>query len=200
MRNMPDKAFDLAIVDPPYGYRSNNTAILNFRKASADNWNTAPSSEYWKELERVSQHQIVWGGNYFPELWARGSCRGFIIWYKQNPVPNFADCELAWSSFDRNAQVIKYRYYGNHEGATTKAPNVFHPTQKPVELYRYILREYAKPGWTILDTHVGSGSSLIACEELGYEYAGYEINQDYYEKASKRLKTAQLGLFSEAVL
>lgn len=196
MHEMPDKAFDLAIVDPPYGYRHKSTAILNFRKKVNADWNIAPSKEYWRELFRVSKNQIVWGGNYFPELWGRG-CRGFIIWYKQNPVPNFADCEMAWTSYDINARVFRYRYYGNHEGGTNKAPNIFHPTQKPVELYRWLLHEYAQPGDTILDTHVGSGSSLLACIELGFQYTGYEIDKDYFDKAKARLAAAPLGLFNE---
>ena len=195
MKDTPDKFFNLAIVDPPYGYRTEKTGILNFRKqASEKEWNVAPTNEYWQELKRVSKNQIVWGGNYFPELWVNG-CRCFIYWHKGNPVPNFADGELAWTSFDKNAKQCDYRYYGNLEGKSS-AGDKFHPTQKPVYLYEWILKEFAEDGNLILDTHVGSGSSRIACHKAGLVYVGTEIDTEYYEKQEARFKnfTAQLTL------
>jgi len=196
LKRFNDNYFDLAIVDPPYGFRTAKTGILNFRKgANEKDWNVAPTAEYFDELKRVSKNQIVWGGNYFPELWVNG-CRGFIYWHKGNPVPNFADGELAWTSFDRNAKQCDYRYYGNLEGKTS-ALDKFHPTQKPIYLYEWLLKEYAEEGNLILDTHLGSGSSRIAAYKGGFNFVGFEIDCDYYEKQEKRFNDfkSQLRLF-----
>jgi site-specific DNA-methyltransferase (adenine-specific) len=196
LKRYADNHFDLAIVDPPYGFRTAKTGILNFRKgANEKDWNVAPTAEYFDELKRVSKNQIVWGGNYFPELWVNG-CRGFIYWHKGNPVPNFADGELAWTSFDRNAKQCDYRYYGNLEGKTS-ASDKFHPTQKPIYLYEWLLKEYADEGNLILDTHLGSGSSRIAAYKGGFNFVGFEIDQEYYEKQEKRFNDfkSQLRLF-----
>lgn len=142
MARYPDKYFDIAIVDPPYGYGNKETNILNFRqKEQHREWNIAPSEQYFKELFRVSKNQIIWGGNYFPFIWNYGG-RCFIYWHKGNPVENFADGELAWTSFDKNAKQFDYRYYGNLEGKTSTSEK-FHPTQKPVALYKWILDKYA---------------------------------------------------------
>jgi site-specific DNA-methyltransferase (adenine-specific) len=196
MSRYPDKFWDLAIVDPPYGYRQEGTAILNFRMESGEkNWNVAPTPDYFKELKRVSKNQIVWGGNYFPELWGEG-CRGFIFWHKANPVPNFADGELAYTSFDVNARMFDYRYYGNIEGKSAAVAK-FHPTQKPIDLYRWILTNYADEGNKILDTHMGSQSSRIAAFNMGFDYWGWEIDKEYFDKGNQRFKeqTAQIQLF-----
>jgi site-specific DNA-methyltransferase (adenine-specific) len=187
MSRYEDNYFDLAIVDPPYGYGNKNTKILNFRqKKQHREWNTAPNDKYFKELFRVSKKQIIWGGNYFPFLWKKG-CRGFIFWYKGNPVPNFADGELAWTSFDKNAKQFNYRYYGNLEGNTSTSKK-FHPTQKPIALYEWLLMNYAKEGDKILDTHLGSGSIAIACHNLGYDLTACELDKEYYEAAMKRIQ------------
>lgn len=187
MKQFPDKFFDLAVVDPPYGFKTEKTGILNFRKGEQEKeWNVAPNSEYFDELKRVSKNQIVWGGNYFPELWVNG-CRGFIYWHKGNPVPNFADGELAWTSFDRNAKQCDYRYYGNLEGKSS-AGDKFHPTQKPIYLYEWIFKEYAEGGDLILDTHLGSGSSRIAANKAGLDFVGFEIDREYYDNGNKRFK------------
>ena len=196
MARYPDKHFDLAVVDPPYGYGTKKTGILNFRmEAKEKEWNTAPTLEYFTELIRVSKNQIVWGGNYFSCLWELGG-RCFIYWHKGNPVPNFADGELAWTSFDRNAKQFEYRYYGNLEGKTS-ASNKFHPTQKPVALYDWIFNNYAKPGDLILDTHLGSGSSRIAAYKNKLNFVGCELDKDYYEAQEKRFQTfkSQLTIF-----
>ena len=186
MKTFKDKQFSLAIVDPPYGFRTEKTGILNFRKGKQERqWNVAPTAEYFDELKRVSKNQIVWGGNYFPELWVNG-CRCFIYWHKENPVPNFADGELAWTSFDRNAKQCDYRYYGNLEGKSS-AGYKFHPTQKPIYLYKWILKEFAKEGDTILDTHFGSLSIGIACHDLKFDLTAIELDKDYYEQAKQRL-------------
>jgi len=198
MARYEDNYFDLAIVDPPYGYWNKKTDILNFRqKEQHRNWNVAPNEEYFKELFRVSKNQIIWGGNYFPFIWGFGG-RCFIYWHKGNPVPNFADGELAWTSFDKNAKQYDYRYYGNLEG-NTSAGKKFHPTQKPISLYEWLLMNYAKDGFRILDTHLGSGSIAIACHNLGYDLTGYELDKEYYDNAIIRIKNhqAQTRIFWE---
>jgi site-specific DNA-methyltransferase (adenine-specific) len=193
---MPDNFFELAIVDPPYGYGDAKTDILNFRqKEQHKNWNIAPTDEYFIELMRVSSNQIIWGGNYFPCIWTRGG-RCFIYWHKGNPVSNFADGELAWTSFKQNARQFDFRYYGNLEGSGS-ANKKFHPTQKPVKLYEWLLDNYAKEGDRILDTHLGSGSIAIACHNRGFDLTAYEIDKDYFEATTKRIQDhiAQLTLF-----
>jgi len=194
MGAMRDKQFDLAIVDPPYGIgfgefnRTNKASDGTRYKANKyknDKWDDSiPTDKYFSELMRISENQIVWGGNYFPYLWQNG-CKGFIFWYKGNPVPNFADGELAWTSFNKVAKQLDYRYYGNLEG-NTSASDKIHPTQKPVFLYKWLLQNYAEKGQTILDTHLGSGSIAIACWDMGFDLTGYEIDKEYYDRACKR--------------
>ena len=196
MMEMSDNQFDLAIVDPPYGIgfgefnRTNKDSTGKRYKANKykqGDWDTnIPKDMYFKELIRVSKNQIIWGGNYFPYIWKNG-CKGFIFWYKGNPVPNFSDGELAWTSFNKVAKQFDYRYYGGLEGKTS-ASNKIHPTQKPISLYEWLLMNYAKERDTILDTHLGSGSIAIACHNLGYDLTGYEIDKDYYEAAKKRIE------------
>jgi site-specific DNA-methyltransferase (adenine-specific) len=199
MEKMQDNQFDLAIVDPPYGIgfgefnRTNKTTDgtrVKANKYKQSNWDDSiPTDEYFTQLKRVSKNQIVWGANYFPTLWIKG-CKGFIFWYKGNPVPNFSDGELAFTSFNKVAKQFNYRYYGGLEGNTT-ASNKIHPTQKPIQLYEWILMNYAKEGDKILDTHLGSGSIAIACDNLGYDLTGYELDKDYFRAATKRLKEHQ---------
>jgi len=196
MKEMSDNQFDLAIVDPPYGIgfgefnRTNKDSFGNRFKANKykqGDWdNEIPKDEFFYEVIRVSKNQIIWGGNYFPCLWKKG-CRGFIFWYKGNPVPNFSDGELAWTSFNKVAKQFDFRYYGALEGKTSASKKV-HPTQKPVALYEWLLMNYAKEGDTILDTHLGSGSIAIACHNLGYDLTGYEIDKEYFEAATKRIE------------
>ena len=193
MARYEDNYFDLAIVDPPYGYGDKKTNILNFRQNEQHReWNIAPNEYYFKELFRVSKNQIIWGGNYFPFIWGFGG-RCFIYWHKGNPVSNFADGELAWTSFDKNAKQYDYRYYGNLEG-NTSASKKFHPTQKPISLYEWLLMNYAKEGDKILDTHLGSGSIALACHNLGFDLTACELDTEYYTKAMKRLKQHQQQL------
>ena len=202
MARYPDNYFDLAIVDPPYGYGNKKTDILNFRqKEQHREWNTAPNEEYFKELFRVSKNQIIWGGNYFPFIWGFGG-RCFIYWHKGNPVPNFADGELAWTSFDKNAKQCDYRYYGNLEG-NTSASKKLHPTQKPKALYQWLITNYAKQGDKILDTHLGSGSIAIAIdsvnkiEKMNLTLTACELDKEYFDKAMDRIDrhTRQHTLF-----
>ena len=195
MARYEDNYFDLAIVDPPYGIgfgefnRTNKDSSGKRYKANKykqSNWDDEiPTNEYFIELKRVSKNQIVWGGNYFPYLWKNG-CKGFIFWFKGNPVPNFADGELAYTSFNKVAKQFSYRYYGNLEG-NTSAQEKYHPTQKPIALYEWLLMNYAKEGDKILDTHLGSGSIAIACHNLGYDLTACELDKEYYNAAIKRI-------------
>ena len=192
MKRMPDKCFDLAIVDPPYGVGDNKLTAggswaAKYKTGDAA-WDIAPSQEYFLELFRVSKNQIVWGGNYF----SLPSTRGFVVWDKVSHMPTMADCEYAWTSFDTNAKVYKGMRAGRQTGE-----NRIHICQKPIKLYRWLLDRYAKPGDKILDTHLGSGSSRIAAHQLGFDFTGYELDKDYYEAQEKRFSLAiqQQSLF-----
>lgn len=188
MATLPDKAFDLAIVDPPYGIgiSSNPVRQLHAKKI----WDYAiPDEEYFAELKRVSVNQIIWGGNYFLDY--LGASQGFLIWDKVQPHDfSLAMCELAWSSIQSPAKMWKRSVLAEKDK--------IHPTQKPVALYEWLLTNYAKPGQRILDTHLGSGSSAIACNNLGFELVGCELDPDYYAAACKRIHqaTAQERLFA----
>jgi len=204
MKQYPDKYFDLAIVDPPYGLgmggNLNVNAKVNYKNK---NWDTEiPSDEYFDELQRVSKNQIVWGGNYFPHLWQNG-CKGFICWNKLNHHDNRADVEMAWTSFNKLAKYVEYMWDGNRYGTKGNIQGVgkptirIHPTEKPIFLYDWLLSNYAKEGDSILDTHLGSGSSRIASYKGGFDFVGFEIDKEYYEAQEKRYKefTSQLRLF-----
>jgi site-specific DNA-methyltransferase (adenine-specific) len=187
MARYPDNYFELAIVDPPYGYRTKQTKNINFRQKSKG-WNVAPPKQYFDELQRVSKNQIVWGGNYFPYLW-KDIQRGFIVWNKDNPVKNFADVELAWTSFDALPEYYYYAWGGLSDGirGRNKKHKNIHPTQKPVKLYEWLLMQYAKEGDKILDTHLGSGSIAIACHNRGFDLTACELDKEYFYAATKRL-------------
>ena len=205
MARYPDKYFELAIVDPPYGInfgefnrtnKDSNGVRYKANKYKQDDWDDSiPNDDYFKELFRVSQNQIVWGGNYFPYLWENG-CKGFVFWYKHQPVDNFSKGELAWTSFNKPANCFDFQYYGGLQG-NTKAESKIHPTQKPRELYKWLLDKYAKQGDKILDTHLGSGSIAIACHDYGFDLTACELDAEYYEKAIQRIKnhTNQTNLF-----
>ena len=201
MAEYPDNYFDLAIVDPPYTDDcSNMKNYLNEMRGNNYNLEAlegAPKESYFNELFRVSKNQIIWGGNYFPYIWSFGG-RCFIYWHKGNPVENFADGELAWASFDKNAKQFDFKYYGNLEGNTSASIKV-HPTQKPVKLYSWLLQNYSSPEHKILDTHLGSASHAIAWHyfQKGGEFVGFELDEEYFEKSIKRIEqeTAQISLF-----
>ena len=185
MSRYSDNYFDLAIVDPPYG-------ILNKTKRGGDHkfnmkeysqWDIKPNSNYFEELFRVSKNQIIWGGNYFGELWGKNEFnKGFIIWDKNQPesLNNFSMAEMAWSSFDRPSKIFRY--------SVRKNRNKIHPTQKPVELYEWLLKLYAKKGDQILDTHLGSGTIAIACYKAGLNLTACEISEIYYKKSLQKIK------------
>lgn len=193
MKKIPDKYFDLAIVDPPYGIETKGHAQDRFRMGkSLEKVNDAkPSKLYFDELFRVSKNQVIWGYNHLSDFLP--SCREFIFWYKHNPVDTYADGELAWTSFNKTAVCFDYPYYG----FVNREAGKFHPTQKPVVLYDWILNRYAKQGDKILDTHLGSGSSRIAAYNLEFDFVGFEIDKEYFDLQEKRFQehTKQYNLF-----
>jgi site-specific DNA-methyltransferase (adenine-specific) len=182
---LPDDYFDLAIVDPPYGILSKTKrgGDKKFNMAEYTAWDIRPQDEYFVELQRVSKNQIVWGGNYFPILWTtQPTTRCFVVWDKKQPeaLNNFSMGELAWTSFDRPAKIFEYSVRRNR--------GKIHPTQKPVALYEWLLRMFAKPGMKILDTHLGSGTIGVACSNSGYSLVGIEISSEYVQKATEFIK------------
>lgn len=186
MARFPDKYFDLAITDPPYGININASGRLGHYGGKGKKWDDkTPDEKYFTELVRVSKNQIVWGGNYFD----LPPSRHFLIWDKQQPEGvSFAGCEYAWSSFDESAKIFRQRPQGDDR---------IHPTQKPVQLYKWLLTNYAKAGDKILDTHIGSGSSRIAAYNMGFDFYGTELDPDYFQAMEKRFKeqTKQSSLF-----
>lgn len=198
MKSLPDKYFDLCIADPPYGIgmgtynRTNKTPQGTRYKANryhhAEWDNNIPTEELFEELFRVSKEVIIWGGNYFPMLWGEG-CKGFIFWDKKQPVDNFSDGELAYTSFNKPAKCFRYPYYGN----INSEKNRIHPTQKPVALYSWILDNYANQGDKIFDPFLGSGSSRIAAYKKGFDFYACELDKDYYEAQEERFRRECLG-------
>lgn len=213
MRKMTDKMFDLAVVDPPYGIgrmsmnytksgsiRTHGNAAAkrrDYRKKS--DWDIKPNKEYFDELMRVSKYQIIWGGNYFSDMLPPS--KGFICWDKrvcEHMTNDFSDCEYAWISKGLGvARMFRYCWNGMLQGNMKNKEERFHPTQKPVALYDWIFQHYAKPGYKILDTHLGSGSSRIAAYDANLDFVGYEIDKEYFDKQEERFAkhTAQLSLF-----
>ena len=184
MKQCEDKQFDLAIVDPPYGIGMDggNVGYKGFNNFEKKGWDKAiPEQEYFEELFRISKNQIVWGGNYF----GLPATRCFLVWDKGEGFYNrtYAECELAWTSFDKN--TVKYKRdplaKGDYKGK-------IHPTQKPVALYKWILDKYAKQGDKILDTHLGSGSIALACHDYGFDLTACELDKEYFDKAIQRIK------------
>ena len=205
MRTVPDKYFDLAIVDPPYGIgesgKTNKSrgklAIAKDYKPFAGGDIEPPKKEYFQELERISKNQIIWGANHFIDLIGKRSpC--WIVWDKENGESDFADCELAYSSFSSAVRKFQFRWSGMLQGDMKNKEIRVHPTQKPVKLYQWLLQNYAKPEFKILDTHLGSGSSAIAAHYFGVaEFVGTELDEDYYKACCERFDnaTAQEALF-----
>jgi len=206
MKAAPDNHWDLAIVDPPYGikedgHRENNRSKLakstKFHKALWDQM--APEENYFRELERVSKNQIVWGGNHLSGRIQRDSpC--WIVWDKHT-TGGFADCELAYTSFSSSVRKFDYPWNGmiqGFHGSKSKNQKRIHPTQKPIELYNWILHKYAKEGDRILDTHLGSGSIAIACYYMGFDLTGAELDPDYYaammDRIARETRQQELGL------
>ena len=204
MATVPDKYFDLAIVDPPYGIGMSNsnkrtkpsrpnsyTHYPDFRYHET-NWDDAiPSEDYFTELFRVSKNQIIWGANYFCKYLPSGT--GWIFWNKKNGLDNcFSDGEFAYSSKGVQSKYFECSTFHDLKGGKDR----IHPTQKPVKLYEWILTNYAKKGQRILDTHLGSGSSAIAAHYFGVDFVGCELDKDYFDAAKARfdMATRQLAM------
>ncbi|MBE5791648.1 MAG: site-specific DNA-methyltransferase [Clostridiales bacterium] len=204
MARYPDKYFDLAIVDPPYysgperrnyyGQKVSKTGVFRSYNPSTRQW-TVPDKTYFNELIRVSKHYIIWGCNYFDYPFQCGR----IIWDKCNGKSTFSDAEIAATDLSRTVRLFPFMWNGMMQGKSIEEGRVaqgnkklneirIHPTQKPVALYEWLLTKFAEPGWRIIDTHVGSGSSLIACSRMGYEATGFEIDIQYYLSAAKRIE------------
>lgn len=202
----PDKYFDLAIVDPPYGIGESGSKSMSrggarigpkfkggksfvpgkYYKPFTGLDKEPPNLDYFREIKRVSKNRIIWGANHFiSRIGEDSSC--WIVWDKENGETDFADCELAWTSFKTAVRKVNFKWAGFLQGNMAEREKRIHPTQKPVAMYRWLLENYAKPGDLILDTHVGSASSLIACESMGFDYVGYEIDADYYAAAKNRM-------------
>jgi site-specific DNA-methyltransferase (adenine-specific) len=204
MKEMPDNTYDLAIVDPPYGIGWDKDNLEQYNSKSCDAWkgrkpkgytkkdwdSKTPSKEYFNQLNRVSKNQIIWGGNYF-NLKPTG---GWIVWDKGVVMPTFSDGEMAWQSLSNSMKIIKLLWAGYRKCEETSR---IHPTQKPVKLYEWLLDNYAKEGDKILDTHLGSGSIALACHNRKFDLDAWEIDQEYYNNANKRLEQhmAQTTLF-----
>jgi len=180
LKDTPDNFYELAIVDPPYGIGISRNPVR--QQQEKKQWDNAiPDKEYFDELFRVSKNQIIWGGNYFIEYLQNTRC--FICWdKKQSEKFSLAMCEMAWTSFDETAKCFYLRVVG---ADITKR---IHPTQKPVTLYKWLLKNYAKEGDKILDTHLGSGSIAIACHYMGFELTGCELDEEYYNQSMERIK------------
>lgn len=204
MAEIPDKYFELAIVDPPYfsgpekreyyGRAVSPIGVQRTYDKATQHWQV-PGKDYFDELFRISQNQIIWGVNYFDYPFGPGR----IVWDKCNGTNTFSDCEIAYCSLHDSVRIYRYMWNGMMQGKSiteghiqqgNKALNEkrIHPTQKPVNLYKMLLLKYAKPGDKILDTHAGSASSLIACRELEYDHMGFEIDEHYFNLAQKRLE------------
>lgn len=191
MARYPDKYFDLAIVDPPYGINIEQRIFKDDKKWDIE----TPNQEYFKELFRVSKNQIIWGGNYFINNLYPTKC--FLIWDKKiTKTHTFSMCEFAWTSFDSNSKVFYQPPVGNRGFYNIDGERI-HPTQKSIDLYKWQLSMYANPGDKILDTHLGSGSIAIACHDYGFDLTACELDPEYYEAAMKRLQQhqSQLSIF-----
>jgi len=204
MKDLPDDYFDLAIADPPYSHEESRVNIQGGRfhkgrfnryrsvdgvEIDIDEWDKAPSDEFFTELFRVSKNQIIWGANYFPNMPAT---RCFIVWKKHIPEKfSMAMCEYAWTSFAANAKIVEFRQMSK------KNDTRFHPTQKPIELYAWLLENYAKEGDLIFDPMIGSQSSRIAAYKMGFDYVGCEAEPLYFNKGNERFAKQCLGEYKQ---
>lgn len=194
MATVPDKYFDLAIVDPPYGIGAGSISFKNCSSKSEKKyfrekcWDIKPNRSYFDELFRISKNQIVWGGNYFLDYLPSTRC--MIFWDKTIHGNSYADGELAWTSFDKNVRYFRENI------AQTNSEGRIHPTQKSIKLYEWLLTNYAKKGQKVFDSHLGSGSSAIAAHYFGVDFVGCELDKDYFEAAKARfdMATKQLAM------
>ena len=195
MCDMPDKCVDLVLTDPPYGVDIGNQSQGKGGVAikidyGINDWDKRPpTKDVFKELFRISKNQIIFGGNYFVEHLKTSPC--WIIWNKDNGESDFADCELAWTSFNSAVRIIKYRWAGMLQQKGVKKEKRVHPTQKPVGVMEWILNNYSKKNDIILDAYLGSGTVAIACKKLNRKYIGIEQEKKYCDIAEKRLSAVQ---------
>lgn len=199
LKELPDNSVDLVLTDPPYGInfgtfnRTNTDAKGNRYKADEykqGDWDKEfDFTPFWEAIKNKSEHQIIWGGNYFPCLWTKPT-KGIIFWQKNQPCKNFSDGELAWTSYNKVARCFDYSYYGNIEG-NTSASKKYHPTQKPLQLFKRLLEDYLPDGGTVLDPFSGSGTTALACHDLGYDFICIEKDPDYHKTSVERLEAHQ---------
>ena len=201
MRTLPDKCFQLAIADPPYGIGEDgakNHSRSNCAKATEytpKDWDkSAPGKEFFAELCRVSKYQIIWGANHFIENLPTQNASCWVVWDKENGENDFADCELGWTNFPSAVRRFKFRWAGMLQGNMANKEERIHPTQKPVALYAWLLRHYAKPGDRIFDPMMGSQSSRIAAYKLGFDYVGCELDKEYFAKGCERFDRECRGI------
>lgn len=209
LKDFPDDYFDLAVVDPPYGIRvfskdnasrSKLAASKNYKEYAGGD-SAAPDPEYFTQLKRISRNQIIFGANHFLDNIVAGvggvSSPCWIVWDKENGQNDFADCELALTTFQTAVRIFRFRWAGMLQGNMKEKEVRIHPTQKPVALYNWIFGNYTQRGQKIIDTHAGSASSLIAAHYAGLQFVGFELDPDYYAAASRRYEqeTAQISLF-----
>ena len=210
MARYPDNYFDLAIVDPPYGIGEDGAKNHSRGKAAKPtmyldkSWDSdTPNTDYFTELKRVSKNQVIWGANHFIQNIPKANTSSWIVWDKENGDNDFADCELAYTSFNTAVRKFRFRWAGMLQGNMKDKETRIHPTQKPVKLYEWILSRYAEPNQEILDTHLGSGSIAIAIdnvnkiEKMNLTLTACELDTDYFNAAMKRIKqqTAQQTIF-----
>ena len=202
MKDLPDNHYDLAIVDPPYGIgmvwsKSRSDRFYNHRGSYTNN--EKPDQSYFNELFRISMNQVIFGYNYFSTCLPETN--SIIVWDKKRDVEKtyMSECELAWHSFSSPARIVEFEWNGFNKGSERGVKKI-HPFQKPVDLYKWVLKKYAKPGDSIFDSHVGSGSIRIACHDMGFDFEGCEINEDYWKSQEERFKehAKQENLFSPA--
>ena len=190
MKGLADKAFDLAIVDPPYSDTFTTDACAD-NKGKKGSYNVSslngfkPTEDYWNELFRVSENQIIWGANWYGKYFGVGG----ICWFKDN-TGNYSPCEYAYQSLNNHIHHYQYRWNGMLQQNMKEKEERVHPTQKPIQLYKWLLQNYGNSGDKILDTHLGSGSSAIAAHDMGFDFVGCEIDKDYYDAAVKRYNNA----------
>lgn len=177
----------------PFGGKRNPKAgsevIFSPKIYKAFDDSRTPGAAYFEELRRVANNTIIWGGNYFLDYLGATEC--LIVWDKRRRGLNFADCEIAWTNLKEPCRIYEFKWNGMLQEDMKNKEYRIHPTQKPVELYKWLLSRFAKEGDLILDTHVGSASSLVACREMGFKYIGFEIDEDYYRMAKERLDAAE---------
>lgn len=197
LRNLPDKSVDLILTDPPYGIgeaagknKSRSNLAVSKDYGTKDWDNAIPTEEVFKEIFRVSKNQIIFGGNYFVEYLPNSSC--WIVWDKDNGENDFADCELAFTSFPTAVRRFKWRWAGMLQERMSWKEKRYHPTQKPLPLFRWILEKYAKEGQIVCDPFIGSGTTAVACKQLGIKYIGCDIDSEYVSIAEERLKQGTL--------